>query len=154
MNGTAFIIFVSLFVLQESIIRPHVLSKLILCLTLHAVFLSQACYFWEISNKIVFSLLLFSNVFQKLCGPFFWFGNMTGSVYCSPTKTNTNRDKLEGFVLALSSQQGHDWRYQAEKLITVCSADQAICLSIQANAVEVRLQLVLLYQSAIWSQTT
>lgn len=30
MNGTAFIIFVSLFALQEAIIRPHILSKLIL----------------------------------------------------------------------------------------------------------------------------
>lgn len=59
--------------LQEAIIRPHILSKLILCIMLHAGFPPQADYFWEISDKIVFSLLLSGNIFfQKLCGPFFW----------------------------------------------------------------------------------
>lgn len=58
--------------LQEAIIRPHILSKLILCIMLHAGFPPQADYFWENSDKIVFSLLLSGNIFfQKLCGPFF-----------------------------------------------------------------------------------
>lgn len=53
------------------------LSKLILCLMLHAEFLPQAGYFWEISNKIVFSLSLSGNMFfKKLCGPFFLDGGL------------------------------------------------------------------------------
>lgn len=39
---------------------------------LHAVFPFQAGYFWEISDKIVFSLLLSGNIFfQKQCVSFF-----------------------------------------------------------------------------------
>lgn len=59
--------------LQEAIIRPHILSKLVLCLMLHAGFPPQGGYFWEISDKIVFSVLLSGNIFfQNLRGPFFW----------------------------------------------------------------------------------
>jgi len=35
------------------------------------------------------------------------FGNLTSCVYYYPTKTNTNEAKVEGFVTALSSQEGH-----------------------------------------------
>lgn len=62
-DGTAFITVVELFALQEAVIRPHILYKLILCLMLHAGFPPQAGYFWEISDKIVFSLLLSGNTF-------------------------------------------------------------------------------------------
>jgi len=47
-------------------------KKLLSDFTLHAAFPPQAAYFWEISDKIVLSLLLSGNIFfQKLCGPFF-----------------------------------------------------------------------------------
>lgn len=52
-------------------ISPHIISKLILYLMLHARFSPQTGYFWEISDKIVFHLLRSGKVsFQKLCGPF------------------------------------------------------------------------------------
>ena len=111
MGRTAFITVVELFPLQEAIIRPHVVSKLILCLMLHGGFPPQAGYFWEILDKVVFSLLLSGNVFfQKLALFSGWrFGNLTSCVYYYPTKINTNEAEVEGFVTALSSQEGHAW---------------------------------------------
>lgn len=39
--------------------RPHIISKLILYLMLHAGFPPQIDYFWEISDKIFLPLITF-----------------------------------------------------------------------------------------------
>lgn len=133
------------------------LSKLILCLMLHAEFLPQAGYFWEISNKIVFSLSLSGNMFfKKLCGLFFsgWrFGNVTSCVYYSPTKINMNEAKVKGFLPAFSSQEGHASEKTpslllALRLSTTLSAEKAVRLP-DAAPVEVGSQLVFILRSVM-----
>lgn len=147
-DSTAFITVVELFALQEGIVRAHILSKPILCLTLHAELPPQLAIFGKFQTKLFspyYFLVTFSFNSCVALSSEWRFGNLTSCVYYYPTKIKTNEAKVEGLVTALSSREGHAWaswtafeKTQASLCVSHNSQRWPGCMCARCNPAAVR----------------